>query len=88
MFCEKCGTHIEDDSAFCHNCGAKIERINAKKNKLEDNKIKHISCFDAVYVSYKNMDNTLNIINDTSIRMFNKEINVDFDNETFMELVR
>ena len=46
MFCEKCGTQIEDDSAFCHNCGAKIERINAKKNKLEDNKIKHISIED------------------------------------------
>ena len=75
---EKCKSMIHRESNF----------IIELSKELMSNKIKHISCFDAVYVSYKNMDNTLNIINDTSIRMFNKEINVDFDNETFMELVR
>lgn len=75
---EKCKSMIHRESNF----------IIELSKELMSNKIKHISCFDAVYVSYKNMENTLNIINDTSIRMFNKEINVDFDNETFMELVR
>lgn len=46
MFCEKCGTLIEDDSVFCQNCGTKIEQINVKENKLKENKINHVSIED------------------------------------------
>lgn len=44
MFCEQCGTKIEDDSTFCHNCGYKIEQKKVKK-AVTDNK-KQISGTD------------------------------------------
>ena len=41
MFCEKCGTKLEDDAVFCTNCGAKIgEENSVKTEKIEDNEIK------------------------------------------------
>ncbi len=43
MFCEKCGTQIPEDAAFCPNCGASTSgEINpeiTKKEKIEDNEI-------------------------------------------------
>ena len=38
MFCEQCGTKIENDSMFCHNCGTKVEQAQNKKIGLENNK--------------------------------------------------
>ena len=36
MFCEKCGTAIEENAAFCHECGALLqedERKDVKRKK-------------------------------------------------------
>lgn len=35
MFCEKCGTKIEDNSLYCENCGAKIEHDRIEKNEVK-----------------------------------------------------
>ncbi len=37
MFCEQCGTKIEEDSTFCHNCGAKIGQVGTLKNNDKKN---------------------------------------------------
>ncbi len=35
MFCEKCGTKIDDNSLYCENCGAKIEHDGIEKNEVK-----------------------------------------------------
>lgn len=30
MFCDKCGNHIEDGSAFCENCGSPVQQQSAE----------------------------------------------------------
>ncbi len=38
LFCRKCGTKLEENSGFCHNCGCKIaqpEKENSTKNQFE-----------------------------------------------------
>lgn len=37
MFCEKCGTQLEDNSIFCQNCGAKIEQVQGKREAEKAN---------------------------------------------------
>lgn len=32
MYCEKCGTQIDDDSVFCQNCGEKQIDFNYKSD--------------------------------------------------------
>ena len=32
MFCTKCGTQLENDVAFCHNCGNPVAKGNAQAN--------------------------------------------------------
>lgn len=46
MLCEKCGTKIEDDSTFCHNCGHKIEQRKSKKTVIDDGKQEQVSDID------------------------------------------
>lgn len=43
MFCEQCGTKIEDDSTFCHNCGRKVEQTKYKTIVTDDIKQKPLS---------------------------------------------
>lgn len=35
LFCEKCGTQIEDDAKFCPNCGANLEGGDINKNDVK-----------------------------------------------------
>lgn len=36
MFCNKCGTKLPDDSAFCTKCGATLEKkVSLEKNLPE-----------------------------------------------------
>lgn len=36
MFCEKCGTKLEDSAEFCTKCGAKVARGNQEATKIID----------------------------------------------------
>ena len=44
MYCSKCGAKIEDDSVFCHSCGAKVavvtNNVNTNTNTTVDEKDK------------------------------------------------
>ena len=41
MFCEKCGTKLEDDALFCTKCGAKVGEANSvRQEKVDDNEVK------------------------------------------------
>ena len=41
MFCEKCGTKLEDDALFCTKCGAKVGEVNnVRQEKIDDNEVK------------------------------------------------
>lgn len=41
MFCEKCGTKLEDDAVFCTKCGNKVgEGVGVKQEKTDDNEIR------------------------------------------------
>ena len=31
MFCYKCGTQIDDEASFCHNCGAALSPVNSEE---------------------------------------------------------
>ena len=36
MFCEKCGTQIQEDASFCTNCGAKLNKSVETNTKSEE----------------------------------------------------
>ena len=50
MFCEKCGTKLNENDLFCSNCGNKIERnnisqvTNINSNQIEDDKKANLLC--------------------------------------------
>lgn len=33
VFCDKCGTELEDNASFCSNCGNKVNKVTKKENK-------------------------------------------------------
>ena len=37
MYCEKCGTKLEDNARFCPNCGSPVGSENIPKGNEEDN---------------------------------------------------
>ncbi len=40
MFCEKCGTKLPDDAAFCTNCGASISgEVKKSEEKISDKEV-------------------------------------------------
>lgn len=39
MFCEKCGSQLPDNAAFCTNCGASINGVVNSTEKILDNEV-------------------------------------------------
>ena len=36
MYCEMCGTRVDDDSVFCENCGTRIEETQGENPETAD----------------------------------------------------
>ena len=39
MFCNKCGTRIDDDANFCTSCGAKVKKVNGTEEVQENKQV-------------------------------------------------
>jgi hypothetical protein len=75
---EKCKSLILKESEFMMNLS----------KELMSNQLRHISCFDALYIGYRNMHKVLGLFKDVSLRMFGRSINVDYDEEILNDLRR
>ena len=73
---EKCKHFIHKESDF----------ILELSRELMDKGINHISCFDAIYVGYREVERTLSAFSEISHKKFGRSINVDFDNGILNEL--
>lgn len=62
MFCENCGTKIEDGAAFCPNCGNKVEAVNTESAaaSTQENVSENVSNANAqpVQTSVETVSNT------------------------------
>jgi len=56
-------------------------------NNLMDTGINHITLFDAIYIPYNNLQQSLDIIRDISKQKYNKEINLDYNKSIYNSLL-
>ena len=61
--------------------------IRAISQELINQHINHLSNFDAIYTSYRNLYTVVEIIDSLSKDMFNKQIFIDYDKDLYNSLI-